>query len=523
MEQNTLHQPLLVEKAVRWLAGRIRANKVPLLSCAIFGALAYMFAFTNKLVNHDDVFCLFTKGETVTSGRWGLGLMDSIFPNFSMPWIYGVITIALIAVAVCLIIRILSIQSKLLQVLLAGSIVVFPSLIGTFGYMFTSSSYGVSFLLAVLAVWLAEKPSKWYAFPSIAILVLSLSIYQPYVSICAGLFLLILIRQLMLGEKPSAVVFRGVYYVAILLISMVLYYIATKVVLYITGNSFNSYATHNLSLSLSSILSGIGLAYSRFLCFLTEDYYVGLIPSHMSRLLHLFALAASALLLLIWGLHQQKKSAARFLLLALLIVLLPLAVNCMYLIVAEDAVHTLVLYGFISVYILMVLLADLCLPLAMHGKLADLCRRLALDAVVLALAVILTVNVYTANEAYLNLYLRYENAYAFYTSLVADLKLMPEFSENTKLAVIGPYQNPDFYFDSERFEFTAHLTGVTGFFVDSYSAERFLQYYLGVSIPFAAEEEIEAIQSTPEFEAMAVYPYYGSMAMFGDILVVKLS
>lgn len=523
VEQKDCRQPLLMEQAANWLMVKIRENKVPILASAIFGALAYGFAFTNKLVNHDDVFCLFSKGETVTSGRWGLGVMDSIFPNFSMPWIYGVITISLIAAAVCLIVHILAIQSKLLQVLLAGSIVVFPSLIGTFGYMFTSSSYGVSFLLAVLAVWLAGKPSKWYAFPSIAILVLSLSIYQPYISICAGLFLLILIRQLMLGEKPSAVICRGVYYVAILLISMVLYYMATKIVLYITGNSFNAYASNNLSMSLSSIPSGISLAYSRFLCFLTEDYYAGLISSRPSRLLHILALAASGVLLLIWGLRQQKKSASRFLLLALLIVLLPLAINCMYLIVTEEAVHTLVLYGFVSVYILMVLLADLCLPLVVHGKLSDLCRRLALDAVVLAMAVILTINVYTANEAYLNLYLRYENAYAFYTALVADIKLMPEFAENTKLAVIGPYQNPDFYFYSERFEFSAHLMGVTGFFVDSYSAERFLQYYLGLSIPFATDEEIVAIQNTPEYEAMAVYPYYGSIAVIDDILVVKLS
>lgn len=521
MEQNSLRQPLLLEKAARWLVGRMRADKVPLLSSAIFGALAYLFAFSNKLVNHDEVFCLFSKGETVTSGRWGLGALDSIFPNYSMPWIYGVITIALIAAAICLIIHILAIQSKLLQVLLAGSIVVFPSLIGTFGYMFTSSSYGISFLLAVLAAWLAGKTSRWYAFPSIAVLVLSLSIYQPYVSLCAGLLLLILIRQLMLGEKLSSVICRGVYFVAILLISMVLYYMATKIVLYITGNAFNAYASDNLSMSLSSILSGIGLAYSRFLCFFAEDCYAGLISSPLSRLLHILALAASGVLLLIWGLCQQKKSASRFLLLALLIALLPLAINCMYLIIVEDAIHTLVLYGFVSVYILMVLLADLCLPLVAPGTLADLCRRLALDAVVLAMAVILTVNVYTANEAYLNLYLRYENAYAFYTALVADIKLTPGFTEDTRLAIIGTWQEPDFY--SEQFGSLEQLTGVTGFTANSYARERFLQYYLGFSISFATDEEIAAIQSTPEYEAMATYPYYGSMAIIGDFLVVKLS
>mgnify|MGYP003309117704 CR=1 FL=1 len=36
-------------------------------------------------------------------------------------------------------------------------------------------------------------------------------------------------------------------------------------------------------------------------------------------------------------------------------------------------------------------------------------------------------------------------------------------------------------------------------------------------------EEIEAIRETPEFAQMPVYPYYGSLRAFGDILVVKLS
>lgn len=131
------------------LAGRllqwIRQNRIPLFSALLAGALAYPFAFTNKLVNHDEVGQLFAKGATVTSGRWGLGALDLIFPNISMPWIYGIITLLLMAASACLILRLIPLKSPLLQGLLAGSIVVFPSLIGLFGYMFTSSSYAVSF------------------------------------------------------------------------------------------------------------------------------------------------------------------------------------------------------------------------------------------------------------------------------------------------------------------------------------------------------------------------------------------
>ena len=58
---------------------------------------------------------------------------------------------------------------------------------------------------------------------------------------------------------------------------------------------------------------------------------------------------------------------------------------------------------------------------------------------------------------------------------------------------------------------------------DTYSKEQFVQYYLGISIPFASEEELSAIEASPEFAEMPVYPYYGSLRKIGDVMVVKLS
>lgn len=523
MDQKNDCRPLLLEKAGKWLVMRVQENKVPLLASAIFGMLAYMFAFTNKLVNHDEVFCLFSKGATVDSGRWGLGALDSLFPNYSMPWIYGVITIVLMAVAICIILRIFAIGNKLLQVLLTGTILVFPSLIGTFGYMYTSSSYAVSFLLAVLAVWLLQKPSKWYALPALVCMVLSLSIYQSYIAVAASLLVLVLIRQLLQGDTAISVIGKGIYFVAFLIASLGLYCIGTGIVLRITGTVLNDYSSESITFDLSSIPTGIGLAYASFFRFLAEGYR-GLIPTFLSRCMHVLFLAAAGILLLIWCFLQKGKNGSRFLLLLVLIALLPLAINCMYLITAANSIHTLVLYGFIAVYILGAMIADTCLPLIFPGKLSDLCRRIALNAVILAMAVVSVVNIYIANEAYLNLYLRYENAYAFYTSLMADVKRMPGFQEGTKLAIIGDWQEPDYY--TEQFPFLDQFTGITGingFTVDSYSRERFLKYYLGFTIPFASDAEMEAMKSSPEYKNMAVYPYYGSMAMIGDILVIKLS
>ena len=85
MENQPCH-PLLLEKAALWCGSKLKHYRIPTIAGMILGLLAYMFTFTNKLVNHDEVNALFFKGATVDSGRWGLSILDHFFPNYSMSW-----------------------------------------------------------------------------------------------------------------------------------------------------------------------------------------------------------------------------------------------------------------------------------------------------------------------------------------------------------------------------------------------------------------------------------------------------
>ena len=520
MDQNKNHPPLLLEAVSGWLVHAFRIWRLPFLASLIWGALAYIFAFTNKLINHDEVGQLFGKGATVTSGRWGLSILDAVFPNVSMPWIYGVITVILIAVSICLILHLFSIRNRVLQVLLAGSIMVFPSLIGVFGYMFTSSSYGLSFLLAVLSVWLISRPCKWMILPALGCLVASVSIYQSYISIAASLLVLLLIRMLLVGEDPFPVLKKGIGYVLFLVVSLGLYYLATQLVLILKDVSFSSYASDSISFSPSYLLEGIRLAYVNFLRFFYWAHH-RLIPTVFSWKLHNVLFTAIGVLLLLWAGKQKKPRAARFLLLLILIGILPLAINCMYLITSEDSIHTLVLYSFIAVYILAAILAELWMQEFAAGKLPELLRRLAVDGIAIALSLIVCINIYTANTAYVAMHLRYENAYSFYTSLIAQIRQMPEFQEGTRIAVIGDWQSPDFYAD--RMELTEYLVGVKGFLPSDYSARYFMEYYIGFPAELVSDAEAEALRQTEEFQNMSIYPYYGCLDVINDVIVVKLS
>ena len=518
--EHSNHRPLLLEVFSDHLTRLFRLWRIPFLASVIWGFLAYMFAFTNKLINHDEVGQLFAKGATVSSGRWGLGMLDMIFPNVSMPWIYGVITIVLIAVSICLILDLFDLRSRMIQVLLAGCIMVFPSLIGVFGYMFTSSSYGLSFLLAVMAVWLVCRPCKWAVLPALCCLVASVSIYQAYISITASLLVLVLIRLLLNEENPLAVLKKGIGYVLFLIFGLGIYYLGTQVVLRITGVSFNDYASDNISFSPTYLLEGVRLAYMNFFRFFSWAHH-RLIPTSFSRLLHMTLFSGTAVLFLLWLCRQKKALDLRLLLLVVLIGILPLSINCMYLITSESSIHTLVLYSFTAVYILAALFAEVWIRKTASGKLAELIRRVTLNGIALALSVIIFINIYTANTAYLTLHLRYENAYSFYTSLTAQIRQCPDFREGTRIAVIGEWKSPDFY--NHHMEFTDYLVGVKGFLPSDYSAPYFLEYYIGFPAEFVTAEEADMIRQTEAFRNMAVYPYYGSVEVMDDVIVVKLS
>lgn len=516
MKKHSGSGTLILEKVTASATVFLQKYCYPFWASFLFGLLAYGFAFTNKLVNHDEVSSLFTKGATVTSGRWGLGALDSIFPNYSMPWIYGIITIFLMALSVCLMVHMFRLKNRLLQVLIAGCVVVFPSLIGLFGYMFTSSSFALAFFLAVCSTALVQTRSKWLLLPALGCLFLSLSIYQAYISVAASLLVLVLIQQLLTNESPVSVLRRGVGFVFFLIAGLGLYYLGTQILLRLTGNQLNEYAAEKIAFSISTVFQGIVLAYDNFLRFFTEGF-LGLIPTGFSRCLHGVLMASSVILLLLNLFSSTKKEPFRVILVILLVVILPLAINCMYMITTPESIHTLVLYGFVAVYLLAIILADTLLSCMESVRFSGV----VLNILTIAMAVIIVVNTFIANQAYLHLYLRYENASAFYTSLVANIKMTPDFSEDTKLAIIGEYQQPDYY--PLQFEQIHTITGVYGFVPDNYSKNYFMEYYTGFPITFASEEEIAQIMTTAEFEAMAIYPYYGSLQKIGDILVVRLS
>ena len=489
-----------------WLRGLYLENRVPFLAALLTGFAAHMFMFTNKLVNHDEIEALFYKGATVTSGRWGLELSKLLLPNWSMPWIYGLLTLLLISVSVCIMLGILEIRSRLSQILLAAVVVSFPSLTGTYCFMFTSAAYGLAFLLAVLCVWLYQKGGAVNAAFATVSLVLCLSIYQAYIAITASLFVLLMIKGCLEVEKSVwQIVLYGLKALAVMVAALAVYFAVTLLVFRFTGAEFNSYVMENVN-DKASLLGKVRMAYENFRDIFTFRNY-SLISSEGARYAHIVLLGVILVGLV---LAAGGSRPLNWVLLTVLVLLLPLSINCMYLLMSPQSIHTLVLYSFVCLYFLGALILE---------KLAPRPGLLVKDIMVLLMCIIIASNVYFANMTYLKMHLQYENANAFYVSLIAQIKETEGFDENSRLAIIGRQDNLLYPFPELG---TDGLLGPSQDLVNIYSRENFFRRYLGFDVPFAGQEELDALSKTAEFEQMAEYPYNGSVKKIGDYIVVKL-
>lgn len=492
----------LFENLSLYAEKKCREYSITLCSSLIFGFMAHMYAFTNKLVNADEISALFGKGATVTSGRWGLEMTSWLLPDYSMPWIFGLVSVVLLAVSVCMIVSLFQIRSPLLRICLSGSIMAFPALVGNFSFMFTSASYAMAILAAVASVWLFERGGKLRALFSVLLLAFSLGVYQAYISVASSFFVLLMFKALMdKGSSAKAVFLRGIKYVAMLLVSLGLYYALTFIVEAVAGSGYQEYEV----IAGAGLVRSILLAYSSFVRTAVSGYF-GYVNGTFPMLAHL--LCALVIVVGLGSLILPQRDKGKTLLTLALILIYPLSVNCIYLIASVDIIHSLVLFGFISVYVFTAMVAD-----RVSGE-----PILLRDAAVIALSVILASSIFYANKIYLKMYLQYENAYAFYNTLMAEVMETPGFNSETVVDFVGSDVGGIKVFDEID---SSQLTGPNEELVNIYTRVDFIRYYLGLDLYSYMEDEIYA----DWYYDMPSYPDEGSIVMREEEnrIIVKFS
>ena len=489
-------------RLMQYLSAAFCENKLPFVSALIFGFAAHAFMLTNKIPYGDDLVAMFDKGATTVSGRYGLELLRLVLPDVSMPWIYGLLTQLLLALAVCFVIKLFRIQSPVLQILLAGVFVSFPAQAATMMYMFTVVPYALALTLSIAGLWYfaCDKKLCWLVSPFL--IAFSCSIYQGYFSFASSFCVILMIKALVNGEKDSKETFKyGLRLLAMLLIALAVYGVS----ILIFSKLLNFPIIEDVINEKQSVIMRIAVAYSAYLKTLFASYFA-YVRSLFSSGIHLALVCAAALAAIS---KLRGKDYMVWMLTALCLFIFPLSCYCLYMLADNSYIHSLALYSFASLYVLCACLLDSS-ERAVLKNIASVC-----------LALIMLGNIYYANAWYLRNYMKFEELKSMYQSVITQVISTPGFDEKSKIALVGNTPEQTYNID-ENFDMVLPQTPSLDIESTDY-AQLIVSRYLGFDIPFAAQEEVAELAANPEVVDMSIYPYDGSVRKLGDYIVVKFA
>ena len=251
-------------------------NRIPyfekwaFFSCMASGILAHFYMLANKLPDYDDINNLISYGAGVSSGRFFLDFLGGcvlyFFGNFSMPWLYGILSIFFLSVASAAIVCVLDIKGKRNCFLIGAVMPVFPSITATFFFMYTVPYYTLAICLTTVSVLIINKYSNILGFAASAVmLALSLGIYQAYIPLAAGMMVLLIIKKC-LSLNARCILADMACYLMLLGAALGLYLVLNKTALHLYGQEMDTYKGLDQMgrISLAQLAERIRISYCEF-------------------------------------------------------------------------------------------------------------------------------------------------------------------------------------------------------------------------------------------------------------------
>lgn len=491
-------------------------------STLVWGIAAHAMALFNKYSIYEDVSQLFGVGATYESGRWMLDILHQaecffLGGSFSLPFLNGLATIVYISLVACLIGQLLSIEKGGSCIALGGILVTTPVLTGTFGYMFTAPHYAFGLLMAVWGVvLLCRKMSRLSAILGIVLIACGIGVYQAILPCVLSLMLLWFIRRSYTQDWSAKQYFLRMGYLLICCgAALGLYFVINKLYLHFAGATLSDYQGISTAgqLPLKTYLKRALGAYKQFLLPDT-DTSAYMYPHGMHILYRAAQLLAGCLSIVLLVKAAQEKRAKLFALL-LPMALLPLAFCFIYVMCEPQAIHSLMVYNHVMLFVNLLWLGQTIFQ--SEGAAAKRCRT-AVCCIVLLLS---GLYVRYDNICYLKAQFVQEQTINYFTVLVTQIKSTPGYRDDMKVNFIGFNQKTDETLTkNEGFAIVNTIPyHDTDVMINSFAGRAFIRYWCG----FDPVYDYTNYAQDPQVQEMPCYPDEGSIAIINDTVIVKFS
>ena len=504
-------------------------KKCALVSTFLFGILAHGPMLFNKFSNRDDLRYLFTGGITISSGRWMIYVIEKLknilFQDsvYSVPVINSIFTFLCIAASLCILIDLFKLKSQILCILSGGLMVCIPVIACMLGNMYITQYFALAILFAVSGAALICRGKKWYhVLCGILLAAFSVGIYQAFIPSILTILLLDLIGDFsdaagkdtfMRALKKSGII------IASCLGFMIVYAGLLKFFCFFTHTELSGYKGIGTSTSipLAEYISRTILPYREFF-FPERGTYYDVFPGG-SRYLYILSVILFVIffVMMLWKVLQHSKPAAFCCL--LLGLLIPLAVNFIFVMVDPGYCYAMMVYGYAIYFIGFFWLFEKVQPQFKPGL-----KKLSEAGIAVIFALILIVFWRFDNICYMRLEMYQAQMTRFCTELIARMQSTENYRSSMRVAYIGEpmlLETDTTVPEIDELNYI-HVSPYFGFRQLLNTTEPWREF-MKIWCEFQAWEvdNVSYYRRMPEVKEMPKYPDEGSIRVIGDTLVVK--
>lgn len=503
------------------------SENLSFLATFVIGFATHLFGFVNVLHNYDDIAILPAgSGTGVTSGRWFLTVLDTLFEKigitFNLPYVNAVLFIFLISISVKYVICILEIKNYISAILIGAVFVTFPSATSTLFFKYTAVLYGVAVLCAVMAVWCVKK-FKFGFIVSMILIACSLGIYQAYVPITISLMVILSLRN-NLSEKSESlnIIKQGIKYVVTLISGIIVYYIFLKICLVAYNTQLNSYQGIDKMgvIKLSQLPGLLQRTFYEFFSIVFSDFK-GISQTFIIRF-GILLLGCICVGLIIFILRVYRKKLDSIVLTVLLCCIFPVAINFIVIMCPTSNIYTLMVYSFALIFTVPFLLLEIIEPRQFAERIFLNYKKCIKKVVIFVTLVIIFSYAYLDNLNYTQLYYTTQKTENYMSSLVVQVRMTEGFNTSMKWAFIGDNFQDSLLYDN--WEAVPRYGGneTTSSLINAYSRLSWIRNYFGYNISFVDEEQLTDLEKNPQVVNMSCFPNEGSIQIVNDVVVIKL-
>lgn len=520
---------------IKWLPLKTIATA----TCA-FMALTYMFAFTNGMFLYDAsvIYREMNFKPTVLSDKWFSPFLNILDMGVSMPWLAGVwVTIFLILSVYC-IVDILDIRKKMSIWLVSGLCATNSAIICQQELIGGNYTGLLALLFACLSAWLAVKGKGriLYIVGSIIFTALSTATYGAYVSVAPCLMIMKVLLDICSGRKAKENWKNSFLYCLEFVLGMLLYYIVLRMEMHFLGLELQAYMGESAladSGVIVEMIARIPEAYKQIGIYYLGGNAAGFLPTYIANIMTIVFVIGIVVSII----YLKKKyiqivdKKFNLLLKGILVIILPVAVNMIY-VVSAGSVHFLMIFTYVMPFLFFVREIEELVDI--HTDKGVTFKRLNVVYSTL-LCVFIFSSIQLANAIFTSCYEYWVEAQSIGTRVLDRIENCEGFEGTEKVVIIGAMQRDIYYGepDTDIKILDAKIGEVQSMNVNALNygsyLRRFLTYILGSNMEYIKYLDIDSCieaeqlgtEEQRELAEMGYFPRSNSVRKIGDVIYIK--